>query len=153
MATPPPRARADGTTPRPQLDHERRLEPVGQEHVLAPGAEPPGPGVDHRPLVQDDAALTKREGAIDVVSRQHKTHAAGPQAVQDVFELATRGRVEAHERLVQQQHAGAHGQHPGQRQATLLAARQRVRMARAKAVGRQADRRQGARRRRVHLGL
>ena len=41
-------------------------------------------------------------------------------------ELAPRARVEAHERLVEQQQARPHGEHAGERQAALLAARERV---------------------------
>ena len=54
-------------------------------------------------------------------------------------ELAARRRVEAHERLVEQQQARPHGEHAGERQAALLAAGERVGMPLAELLRRQPD--------------
>jgi hypothetical protein len=106
----------------PQIDEERHLEAVPVERLLAARAEAPRTAVDDRAAVEHDALVAQRVRAVDVVGREQQPHAVAGERPQYRFEIATRSRIEAHERLVEQQHTRSHGQHSGQRETALLAA-------------------------------
>ena len=49
---------------------------------------------------------------------------AGMKVIDELQKLCTSGRVEAGNRLIEHQHAGAHGEHAGKSAAALLTARE-----------------------------
>ena len=96
-------------------------------------------------LVHDDEPVAELLGLVHVVGRQDERHAALLEPVEAVPEQVAGLRVEAGRRLVEQQQVRLVDQRPGDRQAPLHAARQRLDLRRSRA--RSAGRTRAARRR------
>ena len=100
---------------------------------------------------QHEPFVAERPRLVDVVSRQDDAAALPLQPLQHGGEVAPAGRVEAHEGLVEQEQARAHGQYAGEREAALLPSGERVGMPPAEGRLGQADQLESARDGRVDL--
>ena len=133
------RGAADGSRPSRRQSSTRN----GSRSRLAASSSRPdsptshGPAAATRPAVEHQQLVAERPGEVDVVGGQHQRDAVRPEAREDLRQLAPRRRVEAHERLVQQEQARPHGEHAGERKTPLLAAGERIGVPPPEAVRRQ----------------
>src|SRR5690606_8216618 len=113
---------------RPRASSELEVAPeVGGPHLRVGGEVLRGAVEAHAAVEHQHHAVGYRQRlAHAVVGEQHTEAAAGPEVVDEGLYLAYRLRVDAGERLVEQQEVGVDGQAPGDLEAPALAARQRV---------------------------